>query len=72
MAHPHHALHDKDAERLRGQIFSGDLTPGPWPYRLQLCAAWCISRTPLRAALQMLSLEGLVRYRPRRVVGCHH
>ena len=68
MAHPHNSLHDEVAERLRGLIFSGDLTPGQWVDEVRLCETWEISRTPLREALKVLSAEGLVRHEPRR--GC--
>jgi DNA-binding GntR family transcriptional regulator len=68
MAHPHNSLHDEVAERLRGLIFSGDLTPGQWVNEVQLCETWEISRTPMREALKVLSAEGLVRHEPRR--GC--
>ena len=68
MAHPRNSLHDEVAERLRGLIFSGDLTPGQWVDEVRLCETWEISRTPLREALKVLSAEGLVRHEPRR--GC--
>jgi DNA-binding GntR family transcriptional regulator len=68
MAHPHKSLHHDVAERLRGQIFSGDLTPGQWVDEALLCESWDISRTPMREALKVLTAEGLVRHEPRR--GC--
>jgi len=68
MPQPHNSLHDEVAERLRGLIFSGDLTPGQWVNEVQLCETWEISRTPMREALKVLSAEGLVRHEPRR--GC--
>ncbi len=68
MARSHNSLHDEVAERLRGLIFSGDLTPGQWVDEVRLCETWEISRTPLREALKVLSAEGLVRHEPRR--GC--
>ena len=68
MSRLHNSLHDEVAERLRGLIFSGDLTPGEWVNEVQLCETWEISRTPLREALKVLNAEGLVRHEPRR--GC--
>lgn len=62
------SLHDQVAERLRGLIFAGELSPGSWIDEVGLCANWSISRTPLREALKVLSAEGLVRHEPRR--GC--
>jgi DNA-binding GntR family transcriptional regulator len=68
MPRSHNSLHDEVAERLRGLIFSGDLTPGQWVNEVLLCETWDISRTPMREALKVLSAEGLVRHEPRR--GC--
>jgi DNA-binding GntR family transcriptional regulator len=63
-----HSLHDDVAERLREAIFEGTLAPGQFIDELVLCEAWSISRTPLREALKVLTVEGLVRHEPRR--GC--
>jgi DNA-binding GntR family transcriptional regulator len=54
------------AERLRAQIFARELEPGAWIDETRLAAAYGISRTPLREALKVLAVEGLVTIRPRR------
>jgi DNA-binding GntR family transcriptional regulator len=60
------SLHDEVAERLRAQIFAGELAPGSFIDESALCASMAISRTPLREALKVLAAEGLVRHEPRR------
>jgi DNA-binding GntR family transcriptional regulator len=60
------ALYQHVAERLREQIFSRELEPGSWIDELKLAAAYGISRTPLREALKVLAVEGLVTIKPRR------
>jgi DNA-binding GntR family transcriptional regulator len=60
------ALYEDVAERLRGQIFARELEPGAWIDELKLTAEYGISRTPLREALKVLAVEGLVTMRPRR------
>lgn len=60
------SLHDAVAERLREQIFSGQLAAGSFIDETALCATLAISRTPLREALKVLAAEGLVRHEPRR------
>jgi len=47
-------------ERLRGDILSWRLAPGTALSEIELAAALGVSRTPLRAALARLTLEGLV------------
>jgi DNA-binding GntR family transcriptional regulator len=64
----HRALYQEVAERLRGQIYDGELAPGAWIDEQALTAQFGISRTPLREALKVLHAEGLVRLTPRR--GC--
>jgi DNA-binding GntR family transcriptional regulator len=54
------------AERLRQQIFARALEPGCWIDEMKLCADFGISRTPLREALKVLAVEGLVTMKPRR------
>ena len=54
------------AERLRQQIFARELEPGAWIDEMKLCAQWGISRTPLREALKVLAVEGLVTMKVRR------
>jgi DNA-binding GntR family transcriptional regulator len=60
------ALYQDVAERLRQQIFNRELEPGSWIDELKLCAAYGISRTPLREALKVLAVEGLVTMKVRR------
>ena len=60
------ALYEQVAERLRQQIFARELEPGSWIDEMKLCAQWGISRTPLREALKVLAVEGLVTMKVRR------
>lgn len=62
------SLHHQAAERLRQQIFAGDLAPGGFVDEAALCEQLAVSRTPLREALKVLVAEGLLRHEPRR--GC--
>jgi len=60
------ALYQQVAERLREQIFSRELEPGSWIDELKLAHEYGISRTPLREALKVLAVEGLVTMKVRR------
>lgn len=60
------ALYLEVAERLREQIFARTLQPGAWIDEQALAADFGISRTPLREALKVLAVEGLVTMKPRR------
>ena len=60
------ALYQDVAERLRQQIFARQLEPGSWIDEMKLSAEYGISRTPLREALKVLAVEGLVTMRVRR------
>lgn len=60
------SLHDEVAVLLRDQIFDGSLAPGSFIDEVALCVSLKISRTPLREALKVLAVEGLVRHEPRR------
>ena len=60
------ALYEDVAERLRAQIFARELEPGAWIDEMKLAAEYGISRTPLREALKVLAVEGLVAMKPRR------
>jgi DNA-binding GntR family transcriptional regulator len=60
------ALYQDVAERLRQQIFARELEPGSWIDEVRLCADYGISRTPLREALKVLAVEGLVTMKVRR------
>jgi len=60
------ALYQEVAERLRQQIFARTLEPGSRIDELSLVAELGISRTPLREALKVLAVEGLVTMKVRR------
>ena len=60
------ALYQDVAERLRAQIFSRELEPGSWIDEQKLATEFGISRTPLREALKVLAVEGLVTMKVRR------
>ena len=60
------ALYEDVAERLRNQIFTRQLEPGAWIDEMKLAGEYGISRTPLREALKVLAVEGLVEMKPRR------
>jgi DNA-binding GntR family transcriptional regulator len=60
------ALYQDVAERLREQIFNRELEPGSWIDEQKLTAELGISRTPLREALKVLAVEGLVTMKVRR------
>jgi DNA-binding GntR family transcriptional regulator len=60
------ALYQDVAERLREQIFNRELEPGSWIDEQKLAADYGISRTPLREALKVLAVEGLVTMKVRR------
>jgi DNA-binding GntR family transcriptional regulator len=54
------ALYEDVAERLRQQIYRRELAPGNWIDEQRLALEFGISRTPLREALKVLAVEGLV------------
>jgi DNA-binding GntR family transcriptional regulator len=60
------ALYEEVAEQLRQRIFARQLEPGAWIDELKIAAGMGISRTPLREALKVLAVEGLVTMKPRR------
>jgi DNA-binding GntR family transcriptional regulator len=60
------ALYVDVAERLRAQIFNRALEPGSWIDEQKLSLEYGISRTPLREALKVLAVEGLVTMKVRR------
>ena len=62
------SMHEEAAARLRTLIFDRRLSPGSWIDELTLAREWGISRTPLREALKVLAVEGLVTAHPGR--GC--
>ena len=62
------SLHDEVAAQLRERIFAGEWPPGTFLDEIRLAQEMRISRMPLREALKVLTVEGLVRHEPRR--GC--
>jgi len=60
------ALYQEVADRLRQQIFARELEPGSWIDERRLADEYGISRTPLREALKVLAVEGLVTMKVRR------
>ena len=60
------ALYEEVAELLRQRIFSRELEPGSWIDEQKIAAEYGISRTPLREALKVLAVEGLVTMKLRR------
>lgn len=60
------ALYQDVAERLRERIFARELEPGSWIDEQKIAAELGISRTPLREALKVLAVEGLVTMKVRR------
>lgn len=59
-------LHDTVVEHLRNLIVEGVLAPGTKLNERELCERLGISRTPLREAMKVLSVEGLVEILPNR------
>lgn len=54
------------AEMLRDRIIRGDLPPGERIVERALCESLSVSRTPLREALKLLEVEGLVELSQNR------
>lgn len=67
------AVYQRIADELRARIADGELPPGAdVPTEAELAARWRTSRGPVRNALALLRVEGLIetgRGRPARVVG---
>ncbi|MGN0363816.1 MAG: GntR family transcriptional regulator [Bilifractor sp.] len=59
-------LRDVVFQTLRKGILRGDLKPGERLMEIQLANRLGVSRTPIREAIRMLELEGLVYNIPRR------
>jgi DNA-binding GntR family transcriptional regulator len=62
----HLALHDRVAARLRILLIEGRIAPGAKLNERELCEQLQVSRTPLREAIKLLSVEGLVDLLPNR------
>lgn len=59
-------LHDIVVDHLRSFITEGVLAPGKKLNERELCETLGISRTPLREALKVLAVEGLIEINPNR------
>lgn len=59
-------LHDTVVEHLRNLVVEGVLPPGTKLNERELCETMGISRTPLREALKVLAVEGLIEISPNR------
>jgi len=53
-------------QQMREAILSGHIAPGQWLRQEDLAASLVVSRMPIRAALDLLSHEGLVEQFPHR------
>jgi DNA-binding GntR family transcriptional regulator len=60
------ALHDQVATRLRTMLVEGHIPPGAKLNERLLAEQLRVSRTPLREAIKLLALEGLVDLLPNR------
>jgi len=60
------ALHEEARDRLRRMIVHGQLSPGSDIGEAGLSEALGMSRTPIREALKLLAVEGLVELRSNR------
>ena len=60
------SLHHELVERIRPLIVESQLTPGTKIPEKALCEQFNVSRTPMREALKVLAVEGLVRLEPNR------
>jgi DNA-binding GntR family transcriptional regulator len=59
-------LHDQVAARLRTMLVEGRIAPGAKLNERELAEQLRVSRTPLREAIKMLAIEGLVDLLPNR------
>lgn len=60
------SLHDEVTEFLRDRIVGGSMAPGAFINEQELVEQLGISRTPIREALKVLAVEGLVTIVPDR------
>lgn len=60
------SLHIELLGRLRDLIIEGTLPPGTKVPERELCERYGVSRTPLREALKVLAVDGLVLLEPNR------
>lgn len=60
------SLHDQVLARLRTMLVEGTIPPGSKLNERELCARLGVSRTPLREAIKLLALGGMVDLLPNR------
>lgn len=60
------SLHVELLDRLRDLIIEGALPPGTKVPERELCERYGVSRTPMREALKVLAVDGLVWLEPNR------
>ncbi len=60
------SLHIELLDRLRDLIIEGKLPPGTKVPERELCERYGVSRTPMREALKVLAVDGLVWLEPNR------
>ncbi|MGI9372556.1 MAG: GntR family transcriptional regulator, partial [Hyphomicrobiales bacterium] len=63
---PRPSLHAELVERIRGLIVDSTLPAGSKIPEKDLCAKFGVSRTPMREALKVLAVDGLVSLEPNR------
>jgi DNA-binding GntR family transcriptional regulator len=63
---PRKSLHNELVTLLRNMIIQGELSPGSRIPEARLCDTFGVSRTPLREALKVLSVEGLICLLPNK------
>lgn len=61
----HPQMRDQVFEKLRQAIINGDLKPGERLVERTLAEQLGVSRTPVREAIRMLELEGLITFQPK-------
>ena len=59
-------LHLTVLDRLRAMILDGEVASGAHLVESSLCKTLKVSRTPLREAMKVLAMEGLVEFSPHR------
>jgi len=64
--HRRRSLHEETADAVREMIFRGELPGGSRIPEKTLCERFGISRTPLREALKVVAVEGLITLLPNR------
>lgn len=63
---PHRQLRDRIAASVRAAILDGQMKPGQWLRQERLAHEYGVSQMPVREALKLLAVEGLVEHLPYR------